>query len=72
MRNQPEIIKNQNGNFQLVDDENQTLQSSVAQRKLKIFNPYFKDQEQMIFNDEVTYVQIEIIMEENYGDTKQK
>ncbi|MDO3392418.1 DEAD/DEAH box helicase [Ligilactobacillus sp. 110_WCHN] len=59
MRNQPEIIKNQNGNFQLVDDENQTLQSSVAQRKLKIFNPYFKDQEQMIFNDEVTYVQIE-------------
>lgn len=59
MRNQPEIIKNQNGNFQLVDDENQTLQSSVAQRKLKVFNPYFKDQEQMIFNDEVTYVQIE-------------
>ncbi|HIX01923.1 MAG TPA: DEAD/DEAH box helicase [Candidatus Ligilactobacillus excrementigallinarum] len=59
MRNQPEIIKNQNGNFQLVDDENQTLQSSVAQRKLKIFGPYFKDQERMIFNDEVTYVQIE-------------
>lgn len=59
MRNQPEIIKNENDNFQLVDDENQTLQSSVAQRKLKIFNPYFKDQEQMIFNDEVTYVQIE-------------
>lgn len=59
MRNQPEIIKNENGNFQLVDDENQTLQSSVARRKLKIFNPYFKDQEQMIFNDEVTYVQIE-------------
>lgn len=59
MRNQPEIIKNENGNFQLVDDENQTLQSSVAQRKLKIFNPYFKDQEQMIFNDEVIYVQIE-------------
>ena len=59
MRNQPEIIKNENGNFQLVDDENQTLQSSVAQRKLKIFNPYFKDQGQMIFNDEVTYVQIE-------------
>lgn len=59
MRNQPEIIKNQNGNFQLIDDENQTLQSSVAQRKLKIFTPYFKDQEQMIFNDEVTYVQIE-------------
>ena len=59
MRNQPEIIKNENGNFQLVDDENQTLQSSVAQRKLKIFTPYFKDQEQMIFNDEVTYVQIE-------------
>ena len=59
MRNQPEIIKNENGNFQLVDDENQTLQSSVAQRKLKIFGPYFKDQERMIFNDEVTYVQIE-------------
>ena len=59
MRNQPEIIKNEDGNFQLVDDKDQTLRSSVAQRKLKIFNPYFKDQEQMIFNDEVTYVQIE-------------
>lgn len=59
MRNQPEIIKNENGNFQLVDDENQTLKSSVAQRKLKIFEPYFKDCDEMIFNDEVTYVQIE-------------
>lgn len=59
MRNEPEVIKNEFGNFQLIDDDNQTLQTPVAKRKLKTYLSYFKDKDQLIFNDEITYVQIE-------------
>lgn len=59
MRNEPEVIKNEFGNFQLIDDDNQTLQTPVAKRKLKTYLSYFKDKDQLIFNDEITYIQIE-------------
>lgn len=42
----PIIIKNDNGLFQLVDDDHHTLETKVAQRGLDIFAPYFKDPEQ--------------------------
>ncbi len=36
----PKIIKNEDGFFQLVDDSRKTLQTKYARRGLKIFGPY--------------------------------
>ncbi|MGF0104926.1 DEAD/DEAH box helicase [Ligilactobacillus ruminis] len=54
----PKIIKNEDGFFQLVDDSRKTLQTKYARRGLKIFEPYFLDSAQMIFKPELTYVQL--------------
>lgn len=54
----PKIIKNEDGFFQLVDDSRKTLQTKYARRGLKIFGPYFLDSAQMIFKPELTYVQL--------------
>ena len=54
----PKIIKNEDGFFQLVDDSRKTLQTKCARRGLKIFGPYFLDSAQMIFKPELTYVQL--------------
>lgn len=54
----PIIVKNQDGLFQLLDDKNHTLETKAAQRGLSIFTPYFKDSEQHIFKSDLTYVQL--------------
>lgn len=56
--NRPQIIKNNNGLFQLIDDKSQTLQTKAAQRGLKRFDPYFKDSGRMVFKPDLTYVQL--------------
>lgn len=54
----PTIIKNDDGLFQLIDDDQQTLQSQTAQRGLRNFEPYFLDSTQLIFKSTLTYVQL--------------
>lgn len=54
----PIIIKNDDGLFQLLDDDHHTLETKVAQRGLAIFAPYFKDPEQRTFKEDLTYVQL--------------
>lgn len=54
----PIIIKNNEGLFQLIDDDQHTLETKVAQRGLAIFAPYFKDSDQHIFKEDLTYVQL--------------
>ncbi|MDF3266095.1 DEAD/DEAH box helicase [Lactiplantibacillus plantarum] len=54
----PIIIKNDDGLFQLVDDDHHTLETKVAQRGLAIFAPYFKDPEQRTFKEDLTYIQL--------------
>ncbi|WP_459520349.1 SNF2-related protein [Lactiplantibacillus plantarum] len=54
----PIIIKNDDGLFQLVDDDHHTLETKVAQRGLVIFAPYFKDPEQRTFKEDLTYIQL--------------
>ncbi|WP_025022736.1 DEAD/DEAH box helicase [Ligilactobacillus hayakitensis] len=56
--NRPQIIKNNDGLFQLIDDKSQTLQTNVVQRGLKRFDPYFKDSGRMVFKPDLTYVQL--------------
>lgn len=56
--NRPQIIRNIDGLFQLIDDKSQTLQTNVAQRGLKRFDPYFKDSGRMVFKPDLTYVQL--------------
>ena len=56
--NRPQIIRNINGLFQLIDDKSQTLQTKVAQRGLKRFDPYFQDSGRMVFKPDLTYVQL--------------
>ena len=56
--NRPQIIKNSDGLFQLIDDESQTLQTKTAQRGLKRFDPYFHDSGRMVFKPDLTYVQL--------------
>lgn len=54
----PIIIKNDDGLFQLLDDDHHTLETKVAQRGLVIFTPYFKDPEQRTFKVDLTYLQL--------------
>lgn len=54
----PIIIKNKEGSFQIIDDKHHTLETKAAQRGLAIFKPYFKDPEQRIFKEDLTYVQL--------------
>lgn len=54
----PIIIKNSEGLFQLIDDIQHTLQTKVAQRGLRIFNPYFQDSTRLTFKSDLTYVQL--------------
>lgn len=56
--NRPQIIRNIDGLFQLIDDKSQTLQTKVAQRGLKRFDPYFQDSGRMVFKPDLTYVQL--------------
>lgn len=56
--NRPTIIKNSDGLFQLIDDDQNTLQTSPAQRGLRRFAPYFLDDKQLVFKDDLTYVQL--------------
>lgn len=56
--NRPKIIKNDEGLFQLVDDENHTLETKPAQRGLRIFAPYFQDAQLLTFKPDLTYVQL--------------
>lgn len=54
----PIIIKNEEGLFQLLDDDQHTLESKVAQRGLAIFTPYFENPKQRTFKQDLTYVQL--------------
>ncbi|MEK1368894.1 DEAD/DEAH box helicase [Limosilactobacillus fermentum] len=54
----PIIIKNDDGLFQLLDDNHHTLETKVAQRGLAIFTPFFEDPEQRTFKEDLTYVQL--------------
>ena len=54
----PIIIKNEYGLFQLLDDDHHTLETKAAQRGLAIFAPYFEDQDQRTFKEDLTYVQL--------------
>ncbi|MGF0105021.1 SNF2-related protein [Ligilactobacillus ruminis] len=62
----PIIIKNEDGLFQLLDDDHNTLETKVAQRGLAIFAPYFEDPDQRTFKEDLTYVQLlELVKELN-------
>lgn len=54
----PIIIKNDEGLFQLLDDTHHTLETKTAQRGLAIFAPYFEDPTQRTFKEDLTYVQL--------------
>ena len=54
----PIIIKNDDGLFQLLDDNHHTLETKVAQRGLAIFTPFFEDPDQRTFKEDLTYVQL--------------
>lgn len=54
----PIIIKNEDGLFQLLDDDHHTLETKAAQRGLAIFAPYFEDPNQRTFKEDLTYVQL--------------
>ena len=54
----PIIIKNKDGLFQLLDDDHHTLETKAAQRGLAIFAPYFENQDQRTFKEDLTYVQL--------------
>ncbi|KRL63068.1 DEAD/DEAH box helicase [Lactobacillus psittaci] len=54
----PKVIETETGQFQLVDDEAQTLQTRAAQRVIKTFAPYFEDEDAMVFKAELNYVQM--------------
>lgn len=58
MKLMPRIIKNNNGLFQLQDDENHTLQSKAAQRAIDRYDSYFQDRFHFIFRSSLTYVQL--------------
>lgn len=59
----PIIIKNINGQFQLLDDDTHTLATPTALRGLRIFRPYFDDPEQLIFKNDLSYVQLLSLIE---------
>lgn len=63
MAKQPIIQKNENGMFELLDDDNRTLEQKFIQRKLKQFEPFFQDEGKRIFKEEITYIQIEKLLE---------
>lgn len=54
----PIIIKNNDGLFQLLDDEHHTLETKAAQRGLTIFAPFFEDSVKRTFKESLTYVQL--------------
>lgn len=54
----PIIVKNEAGQFQLLDNEQHTLETKTAERGLRIFAPYFEDPDNRIFKEELTYVQL--------------
>ena len=54
----PIIVKNEAGHFQLLDDEQHTLETKTAERGLRIFAPYFEDPDNKIFKEDLTYVQL--------------
>lgn len=62
MNKKIQIIKNNEGLFQIIDDKEGNLNSSIIQRVLKKFNSYFLDNNKLIFKEEITYVQIENIV----------
>lgn len=45
----PIIFKNESGQFQLLDDNQHTLETKTAERGLRIFEPYFEDSNNKIF-----------------------
>lgn len=54
----PIIFKNESGQFQLLDDNQHTLETKTAERGLRIFEPYFEDSNNKIFKEDLTYVQL--------------
>jgi len=54
----PIIFKNELGQFQLLDDNQHTLETKTAERGLRIFEPYFEDSNNKIFKEDLTYVQL--------------
>lgn len=54
----PIIVKNEAGQFQLLDNEQHTLETKTAERGLRIFAPYFEDPDNRVFKEELTYVQL--------------
>ena len=54
----PIIIENESGQFQLLDDKQHTLETKTAERGLKIFAPYFEDSTNKVFKEDLTYVQL--------------
>lgn len=54
----PIIIQNEDGLFQMLDDDHHTLKTKAAQRGLAIFAPYFEDPDKRTFKADLTYVQL--------------
>ena len=54
----PIIIKNEQGQFQLIDDPSHTLETLPAKRALQVLAPYFADPEKRIFKTDLTYVSL--------------
>lgn len=54
----PIIIKNEQGQFQLIDDPSHTLETLPAKRTLQVLAPYFADPEKRIFKTDLTYVSL--------------
>lgn len=58
----PTIVKNESGNFQLINDINDSLSNEIVQKNLEKFKPYFKNFEELEFLSDINYVQIEKIV----------
>lgn len=57
-KDNPTIIKNEQGQFQLIDDPSHTLETLPAKRALQVLAPYFADPKKRIFKTDLTYVSL--------------
>lgn len=68
----PTIIKNEQGQFQLIDDASHTLETPPAKRALQVLAPYFADSEKRIFKADLTYVSLLSLIEKLNHKLKRK
>lgn len=68
----PTIIKNEQGQFQLIDDASHTLETPPAKRALQVLAPYFADPKKRIFKADLTYVSLLSLIEKLNHKLKRK